>query len=316
MKKLALSLILLILVASAIVPTLAEEAASGHYMPGALSDCVDALPLKPGFTLVNIFSFYKGEAGVGKEIPIIGSVSLNLKGTAYADCMLVVYTFKPKVLGGQCAALASLPVAHLTVEADLETPNGLVHRSQTTSGLGDMFFAPFTIGWKVKDFNIGTLMGFYAPTGKYERTNLANLGKNYWTFEPTFYMSYMGHQNMVEVSLFTGVDFNTTNDETDYKTGTQWHVEGTVAKHWMTKSHAIWGIGANIYYYQQITGDSGSGAKLGDFKGRSFGVGPALSFIKHTKKALIAAEVKWLPELNVKNRLKGNSVFGKLAFVF
>ncbi|MBP7864567.1 MAG: transporter [Acidobacteria bacterium] len=316
MKKLTLSLFLLILASLAIVPVLAEEAASGHYMPGALADCVDALPLKPGFTFVNIFSAYNGDTGVGREIPIIGTVGLNVEGTAFADCLLLLYTFKPKVLGGQCAALVSLPLAHLTIDADLVTPTGTVHRSQSASGLGDIFFSPFAIGWKVKDCNIGAIMGFYAPTGKYERTNVANLGKNYWTVEPTFYVSYMGHKNMVELSLFTGVDFNTTNNETDYKTGTQWHVEGTVAKHWMTKSHAIWGIGANVYYYQQITGDSGTGAKLGDFKGRSFGVGPALSFIKHTKKALIAAEVKWLPELSVENRLKGNSFFGKLAFVF
>lgn len=33
---------------------------------------------------------------------------------------------------------------------------------------------------------------------------------------------------------------------------------------------------AQGYYYKQVTGDSGSGAKLGDFKGESYVFGPAL----------------------------------------
>ncbi len=37
------------------------------------------------------------------------------------------------------------------------------------------------------------------------------------------------------------------------------------------------GVGANAFYYEQITGDSGSGARLGEFEGRTVGVGPVLS---------------------------------------
>ena len=33
------------------------------------------------------------------------------------------------------------------------------------------------------------------------------------------------------------------------------------------------------YYYQQLTGDSGSGAILGDFKSRVVGFGPQVGFI-------------------------------------
>jgi hypothetical protein len=33
------------------------------------------------------------------------------------------------------------------------------------------------------------------------------------------------------------------------------------------------------YFFQQLTGDSGSGAKLGDFKGRVAGIGPQIGFL-------------------------------------
>ena len=33
------------------------------------------------------------------------------------------------------------------------------------------------------------------------------------------------------------------------------------------------------YFFQQLTGDSGPGAKLGDFKGRVAGIGPQIGFL-------------------------------------
>ena len=65
------------------------------------------------------------------------------------------------------------------------------------------------------------------------------------------------------------------------------------------------GLGANAFYYQQITGDSASGATLGDFQGRTVGVGAVISCIRTIGTATVAAEVKWLPELDTGHRLKG-----------
>ena len=38
-------------------------------------------------------------------------------------------------------------------------------------------------------------------------------------------------------------------------------------------------IGVVGYVYQQLTGDSGSGTELGDFKSRVFGVGPQIGYL-------------------------------------
>ena len=53
--------------------------------------------------------------------------------------------------------------------------------------------------------------GVYAPTGEYEQGQLANIGKNYWTFEPGIMASWLSSKIGTEVSLYTGVDFNTEN---------------------------------------------------------------------------------------------------------
>jgi hypothetical protein len=75
-------------------------------------------------------------------------------------------------------------------------------------------------------------------------------------------------------------------------------------------------VGANGFLYEQISGDSGSGATLGDFEGRTAGVGPVVSFVRKIGKTDLAAEVKWLPELNVEKRLKGDTIWFKLGVVF
>ena len=56
-------------------------------------------------------------------------------------------------------------------------------------------------------------------------------GKNFWTIEPTLGLMYFGEKNGIEASVFVGADFNTENQDTDYQSGTQFHVDGTLAQH-------------------------------------------------------------------------------------
>ena len=119
-----------------------------------------------------------------------------------------------------------------------------------------------------------------------------------------------------EATIFAGLDFNTKNEDTDYQSGTSFHLEGTLAQHLPLGKAGVIGVGANAFLYQQISGDSGSGATLGDFEGRTAGVGPVISFITKIGHADLAAEVKWLPELDVEKRLKGDTIWFKLGLVF
>ena len=58
------------------------------------------------------------------------------------------------------------------------------------------------------DFRIGV----YVPTGEYDKGDLANAGKNFWTFEPMITASYLGSKTGIELSAYAGIDFNTKND--------------------------------------------------------------------------------------------------------
>ncbi len=166
--------------------------------------------------------------------------------------------------------------------------------------------------WTEGDLKWGTNFGIFAPTGGFTKGNLANTGKNYWTFEPSLNISYLSTTSGLELTAFAGFDVNTQNDITKYQTGTQFHFDTTAAQHFPLLG-GIASVGANLFVYQQISPDSGSGALLGSFEGRTIGLGPALSYVQKLGNVNLAAEVKWLPEIAVEHRLKGNIGWLKLA---
>ena len=100
--------------------------------------------------------------------------------------------------------------------------------------------------------------------------------------------------------------------DTHYRSGTQFHLDMTAAQH-LPLFGGIIGAGANGFYYQQVSGDSGSGAALGDFKGRTVGVGPVVSSLRRSSERISQQKRKWLPEMDVSKRLKGDYVWIKLA---
>lgn len=92
------------------------------------------------------------------------------------------------------------------------------------------------------------------------------------------------------------------------------HFDLTVAQH-LPFCRGFIGIGANAFYYQEISGDSGTGARLGDLEGMTLGVGPVLSYVQGMGTTQLLAELKWLPELDVGKRLEGDYVWFKFGFL-
>jgi hypothetical protein len=294
----------------------AEESGTGHYMPGATASFIDAFPGRTALAVVPTYLYYSGGASASRAIPIIGGTALNLDATVHAVNVPLIYQTPLGLLGGHYAFGAVLPYAWVETTGRLTIGNQTGQRRDTANGLGDIALLPFMLGWTRGDLKYDARLFVYTPTGDYDKNDLANLGKNYWTFEPVVSLSYLSSKIGLEVSAFAGVDFNTRNSATDYQTGHQLHFDVTVAQHLPLGKLGVFGLGANAFYYQQITGDSGSGAILGDFEGRTVGVGPVLSYVTKVGKTDLIAEVKWLPELNVEHRLKGDYIWFKLALVF
>ena len=292
----------------------AEEGGSGHYTPGATASFVDALPGREAFAYVNEFTYYNGSAGGSRQLGYGQNIAINVQGIVCADTSILLYQTPWKLLGGQYAAAMAIPYVWMEVKGDVQLGSHTGRRRETATGIGDIEILPVMFGWTKGDCKLGATLGIYAPTGEHDQL-LANVGKNYWTFEPGVNLSWLSSKIGTEVSLFTGFDCNTKDDLTDYQSGSVFHLDTTVAQH-LPVCGGIGGLGATAFFYQQMTGDSGRGAKLGDFAGRTVGVGPVISYTRKMGKTDIVAEVKWLPELSTEHRLSGNTIWVKLALVF
>ncbi len=72
-------------------------------------------------------------------------------------------------------------------------------------------------------------------------------------------------------------------------------------------------VGIHGFYLKQITGDSGAGARLGDFKGEAAGIGPALLWNTQVGKKDVSFIAKWLHEFNAERRIEGDHFFVSFA---
>jgi hypothetical protein len=243
---------------------------------------------------------------------------LNVSATSYVDSPGGFWVTPLKIFGGNYAPGVTIPVVWNSVTASVSrSGGGTVSRTGNADGLGDIEFWPVAISWSAMsgDLHVNFYGGIYAPSGNYQKNQLANQGLGYWTFEPGVLISYLGQKNGFEATTYIGYDINTNNTTTDYQSGQVFHIDTTVAQH-LPLGKGIIGIGVNGFYLQQTTGDSGSGARLGSFEQTTAGVGPVLSYAQQFGKTTFAAEVKWLPQIDAEKTLKGNYVWFKMGVQF
>ena len=241
----------------------AEEGAGGHYMPGGAASFIDALPGRPALAVADYFMYYDGSAGVSRQFPFGHQLTFDVHSQAYADSVVALYETPLKLLGGNYAAGLALPYVWLEVDGKVTGPLGnTIQVRDTANGIGDITLYPFMLGWtNAHDLKYDVRLGVYAPSGDYNASRLANVGKNYWTFEPAVSVSWISSKIGLEATAFAGLDFSTKNDATDYQSGDVFHLDATVAEHLPLGKFGLIGIGANAFFYQQISGDSGRSGK-------------------------------------------------------
>lgn len=305
----------LLLFAAAITTTLAEESGVGHYVPGSMGTLIDLPPTQPGWVTEGIYLHYNGSVSVTREIPVSSLITAGLDATSDAFILGGFYTMEKQIANSWFSFGAFIPYIWMDVKAEVILPGGPVFQRDRANGLGDITLLPAMMAWECNDWQYHLALPIYAPTGKYTAGRLANPGLNRWTFDPTFGVAYNGEKNGINAAFHTGFSINTENNDTDYKSGTVWHADLS-AQQLLPLGPGFIGLGFNAFYYQQITGDSGAGATLGDFKGRTAGIGPVLTYILPVGDNTFVCEARWLPELSTKRRLEGDYFWLKVVYQF
>ena len=99
-------------------------------------------------------------------------VNMDVSIQANANAGRFIWVTKKKFLGADVGWHVIVPVVNEHVS--LDTP-GSTRQSKT--GLGDIEFSPFILGWHWKNFHIVGTVDFMLPTGAYDKNDTANIGR-------------------------------------------------------------------------------------------------------------------------------------------
>ncbi len=183
-----------------------------------------------------------------------------------------------------------------------------VQRHDSTLVFGDPL-AVAELGWKTGEIHI-TLSGtLNIPVGDYREGELANLAFHRWAGDTSAALSWHDEASGWDVSGKIGVTFNGRNDVTDYDSGTDFHFE-LAAEKALSKQFSL---GLQGYYFQQISDDGGSGAKLGAYRGRVFGLGGTAAYSTILGRSPSTFRLRVFQEFGAENRMEGTAVMLSLS---
>ncbi|KWV76320.1 hypothetical protein PFL603g_02660 [Pseudomonas fluorescens] len=209
----------------------------------------------------------------------------------------LIWVTEQKILDGDLAFHLNVPLVDLRVDV-----NG---QHQKKTGMGDIIFGP-ALGYHYSEkFHAIYALDIFAPTGRYDRGDLANIGRNYWAFEPIAAFSYVDPAG-VNADIKVMYDFNLRNRATDYRSGQELHADYSLG--WGLGNG--WVVGVGGYMYRQTTDDHQDGARIEDNRGRAFAIGPS---IKYASSSGWFVTAKWQKESEVRNRPEGEAYWVKLT---
>ncbi len=279
-----------------------------NYIPGFYGDLALAVAPPEGLSMRNDIYYYSGDAnGTVRSTQL----ELDVDVTLVYDYLTFLYNPGVELFGGSFAFGATAVVGNVDIEATVVAGTQSLRVEDDTLGLGDLTLAA-NIYWPRDKWNFLWATYVVAPTGSYDVDDVANSGLNYWTFEMDFMANYFDPDKGRDYSIVVGYGYNTENDDTDYKSGDEFHVD-FVLNQFLSEKFAV---GVTGFFYRQLSGDSGDGALLGSFKGEAAGIGPAMYYVANLGGRDVAFTAKWLSEFDTRNRLDGDHVFASFAMSF
>jgi hypothetical protein len=288
----------LLAAALAALPGLLQAQPDAHYVPGVEGIKCASLP-PPGFYFKDYNVFYNaGQVNnpAGNAYP--GTFNLNL----YANVPRAIWITDKKVLGGYLGGDVVLPFVYTGLSA------GKFHSS--TFGIGDAY-AESTLSWHPGQFDIGSAVGVWAPTGASGKPTSAGLG--FWTPELTLGATwYPDTEKTWAVSALNRYEFNSEDRDNHVTPGEAWTLEYALSKE-VNKTMNCAVVG---YYQQRITASTGNeplAEALYPYS-RVAAVGPSLGFDFASSKLMVL--VAYYYEFMADSRTQGQTVELSLVKAF
>lgn len=286
----------------------ADEGGVSFWLPGQFGSLA-AVPGTPGWSLGSVYYHLSADAGGSREFVVGGRVVAGLD--ARGDLVFVVptFTFAQPVAGGQASLALAGAFGRMRagIDATLTGPRGnAITLSEDDAKTGGSDLYPLgTLKWNrgVHNFMVYAMAGI--PVGAYQKGRLANIGLNHWSIDGGGGYAHFDPKTGREFSVVGGLTYNFENDDTDYRNGVDGHIDWGASQFISEATH----VGLVGYFYHQLSGDSGSGAVLGDNKSRTNGIGPQLGHFFPFAGGKAYVNLKGYYEFDAKNRAEGWNVW-------
>ncbi|WP_052362621.1 transporter [Falsirhodobacter sp. alg1] len=287
---------------SVLVPGIAfgAEGASSHYLPGTAGDLGFALPPAAGFQFANILW---SQSGAAQKAVVQGNVNLDLDVNVTLDILALTYTLANPVWGATYTFGASLPFGSASLDADILGPNGgRFGASQSSFALSDAAITPIQLNWATGRWAFELSQAVIVASGEYDVDDKVNLGRNYTSFDTAGAVTWLDPATALEVSVAAGLMINTENNDTDYRTGNEFHMDFAV-NHMVLPTFSY---GVRGYYYDQVSADSGEGATLGDFKSSALGLGAGFVWLPAAASSKLSIAGRYMTDIEATNRFESD----------
>jgi len=281
-------------------PVFAAEGGMGAWLKGYGSFMAGVVPPEPGFYGTDLYYYFGGHAGAEVRN---GNVELGVDVMLNGDMLAGMYVSDWHILGGTYMAAAAVDYIWANLDASIQTPLGGREVSLDASDIGDSLLVPFLIGWSDGNLHWNVGLNILAPSGAYNVHQLS-VGKNVWGFMPQFAFTYFDPKTGFDLSGTLVYTTLTENHATQYQSGDAINLDWAIGKHFGAKSEWEAGIAGNLV--QQVSDDSGPGAKLGPFKAASYGIGPAISYSTLLGGFATSFSARWEHDIDASNTFKGD----------
>jgi hypothetical protein len=297
------------------LPASADEGGASFWLPGQMSS-FSAVPGEAGFSLPLVYYHTSADAGGTRNFAVGGNLVAGLDVSADLVFFVPTYVFAEPVLGAQAAISLGWAAGRMEVGADvvITGPQGNpvnLSRSDTVEGGSDLY-PMATLKWSRGNSNWLAYAMAGIPVGAYELGRLANIGINHWSLDAGAGYTYLDPEAGHEVSIVGGLTYNFENEDTNYQNGVDGHIDWAASQFLNEQLH----IGLVGYIYYQLSGDSGSGATLGDFESRVYAVGPQAGYFFPVGKAQGYVNLRGYYEFDASKRVEGWNAWLTLSYPF
>ncbi|MFA5665330.1 transporter [Castellaniella sp.] len=289
----------------------ASENGTSFYLLGSKGPMAGVVPA-PGLYLQNDLYYYTARADESQALPTGGQVAVGLKAKALINLPTLIWSTPYTLLDGRLALGVTLPFGYQEIDAGLVLGPYAGNTSSRTTTMGDPVLTGI-LGWDNGPFHWNVTTMINVPAGHYRQDSMANIAFHRWGADVSVAGTWYDPAVGWDISGVLGVTFNGNNPKTNYRSGTEWHLEAGV-------SRDIGGPGSTLgvigYYHQQITDDSGDGAVLGGFRGRTAALGVTASHAFKLGNTPMLARVKVLREFDTRNRVEGTAAYLTFSLPF